>query len=227
MGLQIIRSKHDHQRKDIVNHRGSPQRPDANGVPSRRSTVSRHDSVLVANSGLYLRAEAPLKPRGTIARRGHNLVHRLVRLEPGTTRNDEARVIPLVSDLLTILQDQKRLRDSRYPHCEWVFFREGEQILSFKAAWAAACVRADLVDAGGEPTKLFHDLRRTGVRNLVRAGVPEAVAMRISGHKTRAAFDHYNIDSESDLTDAAEKLDQHIRRRRTQDEKSEGGDDES
>ncbi len=51
--------------------------------------------------------------------------------------------------------------------------------------------------------------------------------MRISGHKTRAAFDHYNIDSESDLTDAAEKLDQHIRRRRTQDEKSEGGDDES
>ncbi|MFN7999338.1 MAG: site-specific integrase [Bryobacteraceae bacterium] len=156
-----------------------------------------------------------------------DLVHRLVRLEPGTTKNDEARVIPLVSDLLTILQDQKRLRDSRYPQCEWVFFREGERILSFKAAWAAACVRAGLVDAGGEPTKLFHDLRRTGVRNLVRAGVPEAVAMRISGHKTRAVFDRYNIVSESDLTDAAEKLDQHIRRRRTQDEKSEGGDDES
>jgi len=141
-----------------------------------------------------------------------DLIERLVRLEPGETKNDEPRAIPLGSELLEVLKMQKEIRDQEWPNTPWVFFwyATGERIKCFYDSWREACKKAGLVNQDGKAAPLFHDLRRTGVRNLVRAGVPESVAMRISGHKTRSVFERYNIGSESDLHWAARKLDQYV-----------------
>lgn len=127
----------------------------------------------------------------------------LLRLEPGTTKNNQGRLVPLVKEVTEALWQWKQRMLLRYPSCPWVCHFRGERLERVpKGAWKAACDRLGLKG------KLFHDLRRTAVRNMVRAGISERVAMVISGHKTRSVFDRYDIVSEKDLFQAARCLQQ-------------------
>ena len=78
---------------------------------------------------------------------------------------------------------------------------DGKQVRGYYDAWHTACRKAGL------PGKLVHDFRRSAVRNLVRAGLSERVAMTITGHKTRSVFDRYHIVSPADLEQVAHRLD--------------------
>jgi len=146
-----------------------------------------------------------------------DLLERVIRLEPGSTKNKEGRMIPLASDVLEILRMQRELHDRYHPRKPWVFFRHatGDQLKDFRGGWTAACKKCGLWDeAKKRPTRLLHDLRRTGVRNLIRAGVPERVAMTIGGWKSRSVMDRYNIVSEADLHTAAHRLDGYLEENR-------------
>jgi integrase len=137
-----------------------------------------------------------------------------IRLEPGTTKNKQGRTFPLTGALRTLLETQhaEHLRLKQAGHIfPRVFFREvadgrgGEQkpkvITSFNKAWKHACRTA------GCPGRIPHDMRRSAVRNLVRAGISQTVAMKMTGHKTDSVFRRYDIVSDGDLHAAARLLD--------------------
>jgi integrase len=130
----------------------------------------------------------------------------VVRLEVGETKNGEGRIIPLGPDLVEMLKLQRTASRAAHPDCPWVFHLNGERLQTFNKAWRTASKAAGLVNELGEPTRIFHDLRRSAVRNLVRAGTSELVAMRISGHKSRTVFERYNVTSETDIRQGAAKL---------------------
>jgi len=125
-----------------------------------------------------------------------------VRLDAGTTKNGEGRIVYLPSEIQVLLNNLWR---KRRLDCPWVFHRNGKMIVDFREAWHKACREAGLAGM------IFHDFRRTAVRNMIRAGIPERVAMQISGHKTRSIFDRYHIVSESDLKEAALRQDKFSR----------------
>jgi integrase len=141
-----------------------------------------------------------------------------VRLDPGTTKYREGRVFYLTAELHQLLKRQRALADEiqrqKKMIVQHVFFHRhvtksgalghfaGRRISAdgFYHAWRRART------AAGCPGNIPHDFRRTAIRNMVRAGIPERVAMKLSGHKTRSVFDRYNVVSDGDLRDAARRL---------------------
>jgi site-specific recombinase XerD len=128
-----------------------------------------------------------------------------LRLDPGEAKNDEPRRFPLIPNLKRIIHAQRverrRLEKEKGISIPWIFFHDdGRPIKDYDNAWRSACKVA------GCPERIVHDLRRTAVRNLVRARATEGVVMRLTGHKTRAVFERYNIVSGQDLRDAGTRL---------------------
>jgi integrase len=125
----------------------------------------------------------------------------IVRLEPGTTKNDEGRIFPFRAspELSGLLTSQRQLTSIVERETgrivPWVFHRRGRPIRSFHDTWRQACREA------GCPGRFIHDLRRTAVREMERAGVPRSVAMKLSGHKTESIYRRYAIVSEADLAE--------------------------
>lgn len=154
-----------------------------------------------------------------------DLAQRVIRLEPGTTKNSEGREVVMTDAVYTLLSAcviGKKVDD-------YVFTRKnGNPVRDFRTTWENACVHAGvgtLVCAGCFASKvagqrcekcgtkhskytglIFHDLRRTAARNLRRAGIAEGVIMKIGGWKTRSVFERYAIVSRTDIADAMKKL---------------------
>ena len=139
--------------------------------------------------------------------------HDTLRLDPGTTKNDEGRTVPMAAEVRAILERWQVLTLKKWPHCPWVCSYRGSGIRQIRRAWKTACKRVGLEG------RLFHDFRRSAVRNFIRAGVPQAVVKKISGHKTDSVFNRYNIVSPADLVEATQRLSKYIEEKASRAEK--------
>ena len=132
-----------------------------------------------------------------------------IRIWSGESKNEEPRVLPFgrYKDLKSLMDTQKRRADaiallhSIVP--TYVFCRvDGREIKeqSLRGSWSRARIKA------GYPAKLIHDLRRTAVRRMERAGVPRSVAMQITGHRTESIYARYAISNERDISDGLARV---------------------
>lgn len=118
------------------------------------------------------------------------------------SKNKEPRLLPLAGGLAEIIARRWQARTIEDPDgstrlAEFVFHcGNGAPVGDFRHAWAAACKKA------GMPGLLFHDLRRSAVRNYDRSGIRQAVAMKITDHKTLSVYQRYRIVNERDLESA-------------------------
>jgi len=153
-----------------------------------------------------------------------DLAEGVIYLSAEETKTKEARLIPIAAEPLALLRMQKIRRDSEDPTCQAVFFRQrrlcvdgpGSKLVpigDYRVGWKKAVTAAGLTKLVEEKGLVFHSLRNSAIRQLIRSGVSQTVAMKISGHRTVNVFQRYNCTSFDDLKDAAQKLDKHLAQR--------------
>lgn len=131
-----------------------------------------------------------------------------IRLQASDCKNGKARTIPIIPELRDIL-NRHQVDGQEFVCTKLDRLGHTIRIQSFRKAWYTGCVKAGLGqfdETDKYVGRIFHDLRRSAVRNFVEAGIPEKVAMEITGHETRSVFDRYHIVSPKNLTEAGRKL---------------------
>lgn len=128
-----------------------------------------------------------------------DLRNNTVCLYAGETKNEEPLIVGLTTECRELLTELKR---DKQPEDYLLTRANGEPVRDLRGTWDA------LTKAAGLPGLLLHDFRRSAVRNMIRRGVPQKTAMKVSGHKTDAVFSRYNIVSEADIRDAVRKIEQ-------------------
>lgn len=152
-------------------------------------------------------------------------------IDLGKTKNGDQRMISMTEHLLRVLVRCAHGKESD----DFVFTREdGTPVRDFRDAWWNACIRSGLgrfqcrdcqqIVTDGRKCRMcnskkkakyfglyFHDLRRTGIRNMSRKGIPENVGMLISGHKTNSVYRRYNIIDMEVVKEATAKIEEHQR----------------
>jgi integrase len=127
----------------------------------------------------------------------------LIVLPGSQTKNKKARTLPVYGEMETWLRVQYANRPAANP---WVFYgARNRPVGDHLPGWSEAC------ESAGFPGLLFHDLRRSAVRNMERAGVSRNVAMGISGHRTESTYRRYDIVSPGDMEAAKQKLTDYAR----------------
>jgi integrase len=149
----------------------------------------------------------------------------IVRIEPGEAKNKDGRTVYLDEELKEIFIQQSLFRKKYGTISAYVFSSEdgSGRINEFRKTWNTAC-RTVGIGYGYKITRKYvkdwedklsagptiHDFRRSAVRNMVRSGISERIAMKVSGHKTRSVFDRYDIVNDADLKLAAQKQEAYL-----------------
>jgi integrase len=129
----------------------------------------------------------------------------VIRLLKKQVKQKKAHTAPIYGDMAAWLEMQASDRNQNWPDCPYVFHWNDRPIGAHLKGWRAACTRAGLTGLK------FHDLRRSAVRNMERAGMPRNIAMSITGHKTEAVYRRYDIVSEKDIKLAATRMNDFFR----------------
>ncbi len=202
------------KRQGVIEH--SPHIPILKEDNVRQGFIS-HDQYETLRKALpdHLRAVFVVGYH-TGARRGELLririadvdfANREIKIPGRSTKNSKPKTIPIYGDMAAALEMQIAWVRKNWPRCPWLFVWRGKRLLSLtQKAWRSA------TKAAGVPGLIFHDLRRSAIRNMEQAGIPRSVAMAISGHKREDVYRRYDIVNDRDIQAAAQRLEQQMQK---------------